>query len=51
MSGDDDQTNTSSPGWHSKLSALNFLHLQVRIYFNLIINAFLRNQNILHLDS
>ncbi|KAG5676938.1 hypothetical protein PVAND_006734 [Polypedilum vanderplanki] len=29
MSGDDDQTQTSSPGWHTKLSALNFLHLQI----------------------
>ncbi|XP_070490836.1 sodium channel protein 60E-like isoform X2 [Chironomus tepperi] len=29
MSGDEDQTQTSSPGWQSKLSALNFLHLQI----------------------
>lgn len=30
ISQDDEQTQTSSPGgWHSKLSALNFLHLQV----------------------
>lgn len=30
LSQDDEQTQTSSPGgWHGKLSALNFLHLQV----------------------
>jgi hypothetical protein len=32
MSGGDDETNTSSPGWHTKLSALNFLHLQVKTF-------------------
>lgn len=30
LSQEDEHTQTSSPGgWHSKLSALNFLHLQV----------------------
>ncbi len=30
LSQEDENTQTSSPGgWHSKLSALNFLHLQV----------------------
>lgn len=26
----EDETQNSSPGWQNKLSALNFLHLQVK---------------------
>lgn len=33
LSLEDEQTQTSSPGWQGKLSALNFLHLQVRIIY------------------
>lgn len=32
LSLEDENTQHSSPGWHGKLSALNFLHLQVKSF-------------------